>query len=859
MKAEAATASAGVELLIHRITHPANRSIIMATQVYENSPTAEANGLQEAPAPARDVVLPRGGIVVAVLTLLFIALLSFLAVREHLPPAALGADAPAAEFSAARALKHVEQISQRPHPLGSEEHARVREHILNELSALGVPGEVQEAEVMSPFRSSVTQMAKLRNVAARLEGSGDGKALMLVGHYDSVPTSLGASDDGSAVGAMLETLRALKAGPPLKNDVIFLFTDGEEIGMVGSKGFTDTHPWAKEVGLVLNFEARGTNGPALLFETSDENGWIAEQFGKAAPHPVASSIFNEVYRFLPNMTDLTVFRIKGFSGLNFAFVGGLAHYHALSDNVANIDPRSLQHQGSYALALARHFGGLDLENTKSANHVFFNTVGATYVHYPEAWVMPLVYLASLLFVGVMVVGFRKKLLTGKGFVAGFFAHLGVLVCTLVLVSLVAMVVRAVHSDYRLILQGATYNNHFYVLSSLALTLALAAAFYSLLGRHLRLANLMAGALLWWVVLTALSGVYLPGASYIFALPLLFVLIAVGIMFVAQGRAPLSWGPSAAFYVFSIPAVVLAAPLVYLLALGLSASMFRIALAFVLLLLALLLPLVRLMSAPGRWLLPGLFGLVFVGFLVAGSLSAGFHKNEPQPTNLFYVLNADNGKAIWASSDRKTNEWTSQFIPEGSSRGAITEYMPTPSTPMMQMQGVGLNYWSGHADATPLDAPRAEVVYDATQDGTRTLRLRVTSSRRASVLSVFVESDTQLEQVDVNGLRRRLSVDPSADPSASSGAEAAAPAGVPRREMRRPKWAVSYHSPSPDGIEVGFRMKATEPLRIRVVDQTYELPAALMPSYKPAPDYMMQTPYPYDQFGGATFVSKSFNF
>jgi hypothetical protein len=831
----------------------------MATQVYGNSPAADASARQDEETTVRDVTLPRGGVVAAALTLLLIAALSFLAVREHLPPPALDAGAPASEFSSARALKHVEQISQRPHPLGTAEHTRVREYILGELSALGVPGEVQETEVMSPFRSSVTNVGKLYNVAARLEGSGAGKALMLVGHYDSVPTSLGASDDGSAVGAMLETLRALKTGPPLKNDVIFLFTDGEEIGMVGAKGFTDTHPWAKDVGLVLNFEARGTNGPSLLFETSDENGWIAEQFGKAAPHPVASSIFNEVYRFLPNMTDLTVFRIKGFSGLNFAYVGGLAHYHALSDSVANIDPRSLQHQGSYSLALARHFGGLDLENTKAPSRIFFNTVGSTYVHYPQSWAVPLAVLAALLLAGVLALGFRKRLLTSKGLAAGFLAHLGVLVCTLVIVSLVLMIVRAVHSDYRLILQGATYNNHLYVIASLALAIALAAAFYGKLAGRIRLANMMAGALLWWVVLAVLSGVYLPGASYIFLLPVLFVLVGAGIMFAVQGDAPLSHGRWAAFYACSVPAVVLAAPLVYLLALGLSAGMFRIALALVILTLALLLPLVRLMASPGRWLLPGLFGLACVGFLVAGSMSAGFRKNEPRPTNLFYVLNADNGSAIWASSDRKPNEWTSQFIPDGSPRGPITDYMPTPPTPMMQMQGMGQNYWSSRADAATLDAPEAVVAYDGTQDGMRTLRLRVSSRRGAAVVSVFVESDTQLEQVDVNGMRRRPMSDPTADPSPTPGAEAPPAPGVARREMRRPKWAVSYHAPRPEGFEVGFQMKSTEALRIRVVDQTYELPAPLMPSFRPAPDYMMQTPYPYDQFGGATFVSKSFKF
>lgn len=800
--------------------------------------------------PARDLTLPRGGLITAALTLLFIALFAFLAIREHLPPPAADASAPDAEFSAARAFKHVEQISRRPHPVGSEEHRRVREYLLGELSALGVTAEVQETEVMSPFRASVTHMAKLNNVVARVEGSGGGKALMLVGHYDSVPTSRGASDDGSAVGAMLETARALKAGPPPKNDIIFLFTDGEEIGLIGAKGFADSHPWAKDVGLVVNFEARGTSGPSLLFETSDENGWLAEQFGKAAPRPVASSVFAAVYGLLPNLTDLTVFRIKGFAGLNFAFIGGLAHYHAFSDNIDNIDLRSLQHQGSYALSMARHFGGLDLENPRAGNRVFFNTVGSAYVHYPEAWVIPLVCLTSLLFVGVLAVGFRKKLLTAGGLAVSFLAHLGVMVCTLVIVSLVTMVVRVIHSDYRLILQGTTYNNHFYVIGSLALTVAVATALYGALGKRLRFANLVAGALLWWVLLTAATGIYLPGASYVFNLPLLFVLIGVGIMFVAEGGA-LSQRQMAVFYVCSIPAIVLAAPLIYLLGLGLSASMFRIALAFVVLLLALLLPLVRLMLAPGRWLLPGLAALVCVACLIMGGMSAGFHKNEPKPSNLFYVLNADKGQAIWASSDRRLNEWTSQFIPAAEARGSISEYMPTPPNPVA-LQG-GQYYWSGTAPALQLEAPHAEKLIDRTEGGTRYLHVRVSSRRQAPVISVFVESDTQFASVGVNGRRR---VTPA---QAAQASEGQSPGPSARREASRPKWALSYHAPLPEGFEVIFEITSPEPLRIRVVDQTYELPSALMPSDRPEPDYMMQTPYPFDLFGGATYVSKAFNF
>src|ERR1051326_5024709 len=145
-------------------------------QVNEGQGMAETTARQEGQRLTRDLSLPQGGIVTAVLTLLFIALFSFLAIREQLPPPAVDASAPATEFSAARALKHVEQISQRPHPVGSQEHQRVQEYILGELSALGVDAEVQEAEVMSPFPNAVTLMAKLKNIVARLKGSGNGEA-----------------------------------------------------------------------------------------------------------------------------------------------------------------------------------------------------------------------------------------------------------------------------------------------------------------------------------------------------------------------------------------------------------------------------------------------------------------------------------------------------------------------------------------------------------------------------------------------------------------------------------------------------------------------------------------------------------
>jgi Zn-dependent M28 family amino/carboxypeptidase len=132
-------------------------------------------------------------------------------------------------------------------------------------------------------------------VVARLAGTGSGKALLLMAHYDSRGTAPGASDDGYGVASLLETARALTTSPPLTSDIIFLFTDGEEDGLLGAQAFVSSHRWAAHVGVVLNFEARGNAGPVLMFQTSDDNGALVRQLARAAPHPVASSLSQAVY------------------------------------------------------------------------------------------------------------------------------------------------------------------------------------------------------------------------------------------------------------------------------------------------------------------------------------------------------------------------------------------------------------------------------------------------------------------------------------------------------------------------------------------------------------------------------------
>jgi Zn-dependent M28 family amino/carboxypeptidase len=227
------------------------------------------------------------------------------------------------------------------------------------------------------------------NVIARLKGTASTHAILLDAHYDSGSTGPGASDDGSGVVTLLETMRALKAGPPLKNDVIFVFADGEEYGDLGARAFATQHPWMQEVGLAINFEAQGSSGPAYVYDTSQQNGWLINEFLKAAPYPMASSFVVNIATTMPEQQpgcDLEEYMAPGSAGLDIIYTGNTPAYHTMQDNVQTIDAGSLQHEGAYTLALVRHFGTMDLTQVPTTpNDVFFNIGPGLVVPTPRPW------------------------------------------------------------------------------------------------------------------------------------------------------------------------------------------------------------------------------------------------------------------------------------------------------------------------------------------------------------------------------------------------------------------------------------------------------------------------------------------
>ncbi len=302
-------------------------------------------------------------------------------------------------FSAERAMAHVTEIARAPHPPGTPEHDRVRDYIRAEFARQGLETQLQTG--LAEFtRRGFHFSSQVENIVARRRGLANTRPVMLVAHYDSVRTGPGAGDDGHGVAVLLETLRALNQGPPSQNDIIFLISDGEERGLLGAAFFEREHPWRGEPGVVLNFEARGTGGPAYMFETSAGNAWMIATLKAAVPQAEATSMAYEVYRRMPNDTDLTVFKAAGLAGMNFAFIEHPEYYHRAQDDVAHLDRRSVQEQGRYALLLTRAFANQDLSHRQSGDAIYFATRITGLIVYPASWAQPIAYVTLALLVWV---------------------------------------------------------------------------------------------------------------------------------------------------------------------------------------------------------------------------------------------------------------------------------------------------------------------------------------------------------------------------------------------------------------------------------------------------------------------------
>ena len=327
-------------------------------------------------------------------------------------PAPVAVNAPATEFSAMRADATLARIlgPARPHPAGTPENAAERGRILAELAKLGVKATTYTAFACNPaHRFPVVACGTVTDIIADVV-PGQGKAIVLLAHYDSVPAGPGAADDASGDATILETIRALKAsGARSEHPIMAVFTDGEEYGLLGAQAFLDNPGYRARVGVVINVEARGSTGPSLLFQTSPGDAKLIDLYAKSVKQYATSSLYDAIYRFLPNDTDLTLFINNGLTGYNFAFVGTVADYHTPLDTRANLSLVTLQQHGDNMLALARALEHTDFARLKGGDAIYADFFGTILPRMPAGWALPLSIAAFLMIVASVYLASRQSM------------------------------------------------------------------------------------------------------------------------------------------------------------------------------------------------------------------------------------------------------------------------------------------------------------------------------------------------------------------------------------------------------------------------------------------------------------------
>lgn len=751
---------------------------------------------------SRSIALPAWLPVLA--SLFTICLVTFLVLAQITPPAALLASAPSTAFSAERAYAHLKTIARAPHPTGSPEIARVREYLFNQLSILALQPEIQISTsvyndtgkwgVAGPRGLETTPDtwsiagATIQNIVARIPGTASTGAVLLSAHYDSVPFGPGASDDGAGVAAILETARALRAAPPMRNDVILLLTDGEEIGLMGSQAFVKKNPWMADIALVLNLEARGSSGVVLMYETSPKNSWLISEYARAAKSPLTGSVATDVWRIMPNSTDLTMFLEAGKQGMNFAYSENWTDYHTTHDSLEDLDLRSLQNHGDNLLALAQHFGTLDFSTHAEEDAIFFSLLRLAVIHYPKGWALPLMLIVSAASIILFGLGARRGRLTAHGLA------MGVLV---VLLSMAAAALAAYLAIQGLDLlkggdlqvgHGGTYHAEQIELGLLAVYLASTAAIYGAFERRVSPAELAAGALFFWFVLTVGSTLILPGVSYLFLWPLMAGLIVLdqvpanGQQFDALRRLfvlmPVTVG------------LILFGTTIYLVQRMFGVGIYPIGGVMSVLLMSLAFPYLDLRALPraSAWaagtLLAGILLLVWVGF------ATGYNTERPRQNFLFYSMNVDTRKAYWVAGGKLPHDDTlSPWLGSAPMNGILKDVFPGSWEEQV---------WTNDAPVLDQPGPEMTVLEDKTEAGLRYLRLNLHSPRGAWAVMADIRADSRILEGELYGEHYN-------------------------REKPRDSLFFKAIDISSEGVEIRLKLLPGIPVTIQLADVSLELP------------------------------------
>lgn len=745
----------------------------------------------------------------AILSILFIVVTIGLIYLLMMPQWVSSDDSLLSEYSSKRALEKVKVISENPHFIGSSNHKIVGDYLVKELQKMGLETQIQEGTTLSDWGN----LTKSKNILARIKGSDSSKALLLLSHYDSAPHSYshGASDDASGIATILEGVRAfLENKTTHKNDIIILFSDSEELGLNGAALFVTKSNWAKEVGLVLNFEARGSAGPSyMLMEVNKGNANMVKEFTAANPsYPVSNSLMYSIYKMLPNDTDLTVFREQGkIQGFNFAFIDNHFNYHTAQDDFNHLSPKTMEHQGTYMVPLLNYFANSDLTSLQSSeDYVYFNTP-INFVSYPFSWVFPMVFIAVFLFLFLVFIGLGKSVLVFSEMGKGFLFFLGALLVSGVTTFFGWKLLLKIYPQYNDILHGFTYNGHDYIGAFVFLSLAISLLFYSNSNSENKTENYSIAPLFIWILINFAIAIYLPGAGFLI-IPLFFSLFMLAYFVTTQKTKPIL------NLILSIPSLIILVPFITMFPIGLGLKILTGSAVLTVLVFGLLLPIFGSFPRKGFWALLSL--LISIGFFMKASFNSGYAIGTAKPNSLLYVYNADSKKAVWATYDINLDPWTKLYLGENPKDAAELN-----KNPLFSKYKSGFTY-SAEADVKKLSEPKISFSRDSIAGLQHYYKIKITPNRPVNRYDIFANEKMTFYNLKANGasaLEQKGSL-----------------------YKRRGKKLISYYVVDNEPLELQFSIPVTAVFDMDLMESSFDLISN--PKFKITKrlPWMMPTPF-----------------
>ncbi len=481
----------------------------------------------------------------SVFLMIIVFAFGILAGLQQMKPPALPSESDNDYPAYKRMLDNLKAMTVVPHPAGSKELESVRIHILEQIREMGLepivetevytiediiselsdePSEENEIEddIRNEAHFNQNDELILKNILVKLDAPNTERGVLMMAHYDTEKGTPGAGDDMISVCALLEAMREQSKNTNLKNDIYFLFCDGEELGALGSNAFINSHPELKEsIDLVINVDGRGNRGGVLMFESSAYNYDLMRYFKLASSRPLAFSFTSSLYRKMPNTTDMTKFLDAGYSGLNFTVTEGVENYGAMSDNYENFNPRTAYNYLRTVREMADYSAKEQFQgNSSKQDGVYFPFLPGYLVLMSNT----VAYILSGFVVLTALLWLILQIRHGRIRIGGIAIDTGWLILTMAIMTLLSWCV--VSSATQLMhLDESSNTETLFLCQTLVLTVnTLIISFFRM--RKQSLTEALAGLMPLLLLLTIGTTVFFVSISYLFILPTL------GILFVA---------------------------------------------------------------------------------------------------------------------------------------------------------------------------------------------------------------------------------------------------------------------------------------------------------------------------------------